>query len=84
MSARSLGMDFDYTPRQREIYDIVGELGRTRFAPNAGKHDEAATLPIENMRDFHAAGLSGLTVSEDLGGLGSGAMGNDPLLYLIA
>ena len=77
-------MDFDYTPRQRELYEKVGELGRTRFAPHAGEFDERAELPIQNMRDFHDAGLSGLTISEDLGGLGSGAMGNDPLLYLIA
>jgi len=84
MSARSFGMDFDYTPRQRELYEKVGELGRTRFAPHAGEFDERAELPIQNMRDFHDAGLSGLTISEDLGGLGSGAMGNDPLLYLIA
>ena len=84
MSARTFGMDFDYTPRQRELYDVVGELGRTRFAPHAGEFDERAELPIQNMRDFHDAGLSGLTISEDLGGLGSGAMGNDPLLYLIA
>ena len=36
------------------------------------------------MQDFIDAGLAGLTVSEDLGGMGSGAMGRDPLLYLIA
>lgn len=77
-------MDFDYSPKQREVYEIVGELGKTKFAPRAGGHDIRAETPVDNMDDFFKAGLSGLTISEDLGGLGSGAMGSDPLLYLIA
>lgn len=84
MSARTIGMDFDYTPKQREIYDLVGELGKTHFAPRAAEYDEKTVTPVANMRDFIDAGLAGLTVSEDLGGLGSGAMGRDPLLYIIA
>ncbi len=84
MSARTVGMDFDYSPKQREIYERVGELGKTKFAPRAGVFDEKAETPLINMRDFFEAGLLGLTISEELGGLGSGAMGRDPLLYLIA
>lgn len=84
MSARTIGMDFDYTPKQREIYERVGELGKTHFAPRAAEYDEKTVTPVANMRDFIDAGLAGLTISEDLGGLGSGAMGRDPLLYIIA
>ena len=84
MSARTLGMDFDYSPRQREVYERVGELGKTKFAARAGEYDEKAETPLANLHDLRDAGLLGLTISEELGGLGSGAMGNDPLLYLIA
>jgi len=84
MSARAVGMDFDFTPKQRELYELVGELGKTKFAPRAAEWDEKAKTPLANMKDFIDAGLAGLTVSEDIGGMGSGAMGRDPLLYLIA
>lgn len=77
-------MEFEYTNRQREIYDLVGELGRDKFAPRAERYDARAETPVENMQDFFNAGLMGLTVSEDLGGAGSGVMGMDPLLYLVA
>ena len=77
-------MDFEYTPTQRAVYDRVGELGMKAFAPRAGAYDEKAETPLANLRDLFDAGFAGLTISEDLGGLGSGAMGDDPLLYLIA
>src|SRR5665213_4298086 len=77
-------MDFEFTPAQRNVYETVGELARSRFAARAAKHDADATLPVENMRDLFDAGLFGITISEDLGGMSSGAMGKDPLLYLLA
>ncbi len=77
-------MDFELTPRQREVYEKVGALGKEKFAKRAATYDTQAATPRENMRDFFEAGLMGLTVSEERGGLGSGCMGNDPLLYLIA
>ena len=77
-------MDFELSPSQKKVYDTVGALGRERFAPRARDYDERAVTPLANMQDFFDAGLMGLTVSEDLGGLGSGVMGRDPLLYLLA
>ncbi len=77
-------MDFELTPKQKHVYETVGALAREKFAPRAARHDMEATTPIENMRDLFEAGLLGLTVSEDLGGMGSGASGKDPLLYLLA
>ena len=77
-------MNFDFTAKHREVHELVGRLGREKFAPRAARHDVEATTPLENMDDFKEAGLLGLTISEDLGGLGSGAMGKDPLLYLLA
>jgi alkylation response protein AidB-like acyl-CoA dehydrogenase len=77
-------MDFAFTPAQQAVYDQVGALGRDKFAPRAHALDVAAVTPLENMRDFFDAGLMGLTVSRDLGGMGSGVMGEDPLLYILA
>ena len=77
-------MDFSFTPRQKEVYETVGALGRERFAARAAEYDQAATLPVENMADLKDAGLLKLTVSEDLGGMGSGTAGTDPLTYLLA
>ncbi len=77
-------MNFELTPRQKEVYETVGALGRERFAPRAAKHDYEASTPLENLRDLYDAGLLGLTISEELGGLGSGTAGTDPLLYLLA
>jgi alkylation response protein AidB-like acyl-CoA dehydrogenase len=77
-------MDFELTKKQRDVYEAVGALGRERFAPRARAYDEQAVTPLANMQDYFDAGLMGLTVSEELGGLGSGVMGRDPLLYLLA
>ena len=83
-SADVAAMSFEFSPEQRRVYDLVGDLGRTKFAPRAAEHDVQATTPSLNMEEFHRAGLLGLTISEDLGGMGSGVMGTDPLLYLLA
>ena len=77
-------MDFELTRRQQEVYEQVGALGKEKFAKRAHEFDVRAQTPRENMKDFFEAGLMGLTVGEDLGGAGSGAMGSDPLLYLLA
>ena len=77
-------MDFSLTPAQQAVYDRVGALGKERFAPRAHELDVAAVTPLANMRDFFDAGLMGLTVSRDMGGMGSGVMGEDPLLYILA
>ena len=77
-------MDFELTRRQQDVYDQVGALGREKFGPRAHEFDVKAETPRANMKDFFDAGLMGLTVGEDMGGAGSGAMGTDPLLYLLA
>jgi alkylation response protein AidB-like acyl-CoA dehydrogenase len=64
-------MDFQFTPKQREIYELVGALPR-KIAPRAAKYDMLATSPVENLQDFRDNGLLKLTISEDLGGMGSG------------
>ncbi|HZQ60158.1 MAG TPA: acyl-CoA dehydrogenase family protein, partial [Casimicrobiaceae bacterium] len=77
-------MDFEFTPRQQEVHDVINALGKEKFAKRAAEFDVRAETPLANMRDLFDAGLMGLTIGEDLGGDGSGAMGKDPLLYLLA
>jgi alkylation response protein AidB-like acyl-CoA dehydrogenase len=77
-------MDFQLSAKHQKIYDTVGSLAREKFVPRAAKADQEARTPVENLRDFRDAGLLGMTVSEDLGGMGSGCAGTDPLLYLLA
>ncbi|GAA5235182.1 acyl-CoA dehydrogenase family protein [Verticiella sediminum] len=76
-------MDFDYTPKQRKIYETVGELGRTRFAARAADYDARAVTPVENLKDLVDAGYAAAALSEEIGGLGGGALGKDPLASLL-
>jgi alkylation response protein AidB-like acyl-CoA dehydrogenase len=57
--------------RQRELIARAGELGRTRFAPRAAAHDREASFPLENYADLRDAGLLGLCVAKQHGGLGA-------------
>jgi len=77
-------MDFELTKAQQDVFEQVGALGKDKFAKRAQAYDTTATTPRANMQDFLDAGLMGITVGQDMGGMGSGAMGSDPLLYLLA
>lgn len=76
-------MDFSLSAKHREIYETVGELGRTRFAPRAAALDRAARSPVENLRELYEAGYAAAALSEEIGGLGGGALGTDPLASLL-
>jgi alkylation response protein AidB-like acyl-CoA dehydrogenase len=77
-------MNFDFSQSQQEIYELVGFLAQEHFAARAATSDEQGLLPIDNLYDLHEHGLLGLTISKARGGKGSGVMGEDPLLYLLA
>src|SRR5262245_8955227 len=55
------------------VVERFADLARTRFAPRAGHYDATAEFPIDNYRDLHRAGLLGLTVPVEYGGLGADA-----------
>ncbi|MCU0968953.1 MAG: acyl-CoA/acyl-ACP dehydrogenase [Rubrivivax sp.] len=59
------------TPQQRELVGIAAALGRERFAPRAAAHDRDATFPFDNYADLRAAGLLGICVPREHGGLGA-------------
>ncbi|HZQ60398.1 MAG TPA: acyl-CoA dehydrogenase family protein [Casimicrobiaceae bacterium] len=77
-------MNFNFSQAQQEIYELVGYLARERFAARAAEHEREQTLPLDNLADLHEHGLLGLTIAKDHGGMGSGVMGEDPTLYLLA
>jgi alkylation response protein AidB-like acyl-CoA dehydrogenase len=63
-------------PRSREVVEAVAALARERFAPRAARYDAESSFPVENYEDLRAAGLLGLTVPAEYGGLDV-----DPLAY---
>ncbi|CAO3439302.1 acyl-CoA dehydrogenase family protein [Azospirillum doebereinerae] len=77
-------MDFNFTKAQRDVYETAGRIGREVLAPNARRHDEEASLPLDALKILADEGFLKLTVPAAYGGLDSGAKGSDPLLYLLA
>lgn len=59
------------TPRQREIVELAGRLA-DEFAERAAEHDRAGSFPFENYERMREEGYLGLTVPEELGGMGAG------------
>ena len=58
------------------LVELASTLATERFAPRAAGYDEAAEFPTENYVDLHEAGLTGMRVPEEHGGLGV-----DPLTF---
>src|SRR5918996_1647364 len=59
------------TPRQREIVALAGRLA-DEFAERTAEHDRDASFPFENYERMREEGYLGLTVPEELGGMGAG------------
>jgi alkylation response protein AidB-like acyl-CoA dehydrogenase len=68
---------FPLAADQRALVERVAALSRERFAPRAARYDAESIFPTENYADLRAAGLLGLTVPKEYGGLGT-----DPLTYV--
>ncbi len=64
-------MDFELTPKQQDLIERAGTLGRDKFASRAQRYDAEASFPYENYDDLRDNGLLGLCVPEDHGGLGA-------------
>jgi alkylation response protein AidB-like acyl-CoA dehydrogenase len=59
------------TAQQRELIELAATLGREKFAPRASTYDREASFPFENYADLRAAGLLGICIPRDQGGLGA-------------
>ena len=64
-------MDFELTPKQQDLIERAGRLGREKFADRAERYDAEASFPFENYDDLRDNGLLGLCVPEEHGGLGA-------------
>jgi len=58
------------TEAQQEIVQRIGKLADEAIAPEAGDVDKEARFPRSSLDALGKAGFLGLTVPEDLGGMG--------------
>jgi alkylation response protein AidB-like acyl-CoA dehydrogenase len=66
-----VGEGYPLTDLQRELLALADRLGREKFAGRAEKYDREASFPFENYADMKDAGLLGLCVPKEYGGLGA-------------
>jgi len=59
------------TAQQCELVALAAALGREKFAPRAALHDREASFPFDNYADLREAGLLGICVPLEHGGLGA-------------
>ena len=63
-------MDFQLTNEQKQIVDLVDELGRKEFAEKAARWDENHEYPWDNIHKLRECDLLGMTIPEEYGGQG--------------
>ena len=74
-SDRRMIMNHDYPQDLESILERVQEIATEVVAPEAESIDKNATWPEAGIRALQKAGLGGLTVPAELGGLGQGSFG---------
>jgi butyryl-CoA dehydrogenase len=63
-----------YTPLQIKLRNRARELAETVMRPVAAKYDEEQTYPWEVQHAIRDAGLSGVWIPEEYGGMGAGVL----------
>ncbi len=63
-----------YTPQQIELRSRARELAETVMRPVAAKYDEAQDYPWEVQHAIRDAGLSGVWIPKEYGGMGGGVL----------
>ena len=63
-----------YTPTQIELYERARHLAETVMRPVAAKYDLEQTYPWEVQHAIRDAGLSGVWIPEEYGGMGAGVL----------
>lgn len=69
--AHIAGSSQSLTAQQRELIALASNLGRERFAPRASQIDREAVFPFANYADLREAGLLGICVPRQHGGMGA-------------
>jgi len=63
-------VDFQLTGEQRDLQLLVREIAQKELLPLAARWDRTHEFPWDSMRILARAGVLGLTIPEELGGLG--------------
>ena len=63
-----------YTPQQIDLWERARELAETAMRPVAAKYDVEQAYPWEVQEAIKEAGLSGVWIPEEYGGLGGGVL----------
>ena len=63
-----------YTTQQMELQERARNLAETVMRPVAAKHDVEQTYPWEVQKAIKAAGLSGVWIPKEYGGMGGGVL----------
>ncbi|MBZ0268642.1 acyl-CoA dehydrogenase family protein [bacterium] len=63
-----------YTPEQVELRNRAREVAETAMRPVAAKYDELQEYPWEVQKAIQAAGLSGVWIPKEYGGMGAGVL----------
>ena len=64
-------MDMRPSPEQTALIELSRELARTKLLPRAARYDREASFPFEDYDDLHTAGLLGLCIPTQYGGMGA-------------
>ena len=67
-------MEFELTPEQRQVRDLVREFATEEIAPGAGERDEHEELPLDIVKKLGELGICGVPIPEEYGGLGADAV----------
>jgi short/branched chain acyl-CoA dehydrogenase len=67
-------MEFELSPEQQQVRDLVREFATQEIAPGAGGRDEREELPLDIVKKLGELGICGVPIPEDYGGLGADAV----------
>ncbi|MEO1291827.1 MAG: acyl-CoA dehydrogenase family protein [Pseudomonadota bacterium] len=65
-------MQFELTPEQQQITDMVRGFAEEKLAPHTREWDETSHFPTDVLRELGALGLAGIYVDPEHGGSGMG------------
>ncbi len=77
-------MDFELPEELREIQRVVREFAATAVAPRARDWDASGEFPWDTVRKLGPLGIMGISVPEELGGAGMGALATAVVVEEIA
>ena len=69
-------MEYGFTEEQKEIMELTSKIAKERVLPVRAELDESETFPWDIIKILADAGLFGVYIPEEYGGLGFGNLEN--------